>query len=205
HSFAARLLREHPLEAGLDPDFAEVPEEEWPGIRGEFWRGWMERCRVENDPALAELRRLNVDSRDLYDGFQTRARFPDVSFPAPEAPLPDAGRCRTALEALLARAREHLPRERLGRKWDDAQRYFLRLDRLRRSGADWNDLARFCDALSDKAEIKFAPSSWGITARQTRNVAPRDVSPVHALREDLREFQETHAIPLIGAWRAFRY
>ena len=205
HSFAARLLREHPLEAGLDPDFAEVPEEEWAGIRTEFWRGWIERCRVENDPALAELRRLNVDPRDLFDGFQNRARFPDVSFPAPDAPRPDAGRCRAAIEALLARAREHLPRESLGRKWDDAQRYFLRLDRLRRSGADWEDVARFCDALSDKADIKFTMSNWDITARQTKNVAPRDVSPVHALREDLLEFQETHAIPLIRAWRAHRY
>lgn len=205
HAFAARLLREHPLEAGLDPAFAEVSEEEWPAIRGEFWRNWMERCRTEADPALNTLRQLNVDPRGLLEAFQERSRFPDVTFPVHDAPKPDNAGCRAALERLMDRARPLLPNHKPDAGWDKAQAYFLRLERLRRTGPDWHNVARFCDALSDKEDVDFTMVRWNITARQRKNVAPRDVSPVHALREDLREFQAKHALPLLRAWRAHRY
>ncbi len=196
HSFAARLLREHPLEAGLDPTFVEVPEEEWPAIRAGFWRSWIERCRVENDPSLDTLRRLNLDPRELFEAFEERAKYPDVTFPAPSVPAPDATRCRAALDALLDRAREMMPRDKPDGGWDQAQALFRRLDRLRR-GPDWDDLARFADAMSEKDDIKFTMIRWGVRARKD--------TPVHQLREDLQDFQATHVIPLIRAWRAHRY
>ena len=205
HAFAARLLREHPLEAGLDPDFAEVAEDDWPAIHGEFWRNWMERCRTANDPALEQLRLLNVDPRELFEALQDRSRFPDVTFPVHDAPQPDAGPCRAALEALMGRARVLMPKHKPDPGWDQAQALFLRLDRLRRTGPDWHSIARFCDALSDEADVDFTMTRWNISARRSRNVAPRDVSPVHALREDLREFQLNHALPLLRGWRAHRY
>jgi ATP-dependent helicase/nuclease subunit A len=205
HAFAARLLREHPLEAGLDPVFAEVSEEEWPAIRGEFWRNWMERCRTDADPALDALRQLNVDPRNLFEAFQERSRFPDVTFPVHDAPKPDAGACRAALERLMDRARQLMPNHKPDAGWDKAQAYFLRLERLRRSGPDWQNVARFCDALSDKGNLDFTMVRWNITARRSRNLAPRDLSPVHVLEEDLREFQQNHALPLLRAWRAHRY
>ena len=204
HSFAARLLREHPLEAGLDPDFAEVPEEEWPAIRAEFWRSWLERSRLEDDPALETLRRLNVDPRELFDAFSLRAGYPDVAFPAPEEPLPDAGPCRCELEALMDRARRLMPKQRPESGWDQAQLMFLRLERLRRT-PDWHSVARFADALLDKAEPEFKPTCWGERKTVRKGMQLRDVSEVHALKADLLDFQRLTAIPLIRSWRAHRY
>lgn len=196
HSFAARLLREHPLEAGLDPGFTEVEESEWAAVRSAFWREWVERCRAANDPSLADLRHLHIDPRDLLEGFELRARYPDAEFAAEEQPCPDAENCRAAARKLLDAAEPLLPAARPDDGWDDAQKLLRQLSRLRRSGPDWDSLALFCDALSDKDDVKFVLKRWGVSGRDT---------PVHELRALLREFQRVHAIPLLRAWRAHRY
>lgn len=42
HAFCARLLREHPLEAGVDPGFEELGEAEAKRLVEEFWTSWLE-------------------------------------------------------------------------------------------------------------------------------------------------------------------
>ena len=46
HAFAGRLLREHPLEAGLDPTFEEVDQAAWPALCDGFWERWLEQLRL---------------------------------------------------------------------------------------------------------------------------------------------------------------
>ncbi len=45
HSFCARILREHPLEISLDPNFAEVSDNGWDELCRAFWNRWLERCK----------------------------------------------------------------------------------------------------------------------------------------------------------------
>ena len=45
HSFCGRLLREHPLELALDPNFSEVTDEDWDLLQEGFWQDWIERAR----------------------------------------------------------------------------------------------------------------------------------------------------------------
>ena len=47
HSFCARLLRERPLEVGLDPNFQEVSEDAWEELTLRFWRRWVERASTK--------------------------------------------------------------------------------------------------------------------------------------------------------------
>ena len=43
HSFCAGLLRERPLEIGLDPTFEQLPADERVRVESDFWDGYLER------------------------------------------------------------------------------------------------------------------------------------------------------------------
>jgi ATP-dependent helicase/nuclease subunit A len=89
HSFCARLLRERPLEVGLDPGFQEITEEEWEDARLRFWRRWVERVRRDDPALLAGLQEVGVEPWMLYDGFKVVMTYPDVGFPVGAAARPD--------------------------------------------------------------------------------------------------------------------
>jgi ATP-dependent helicase/nuclease subunit A len=60
HAFCARLLRERPLEIGLDPGFEELALEERLTLRRRFWQAYLERLTREADPILEELSRAGT-------------------------------------------------------------------------------------------------------------------------------------------------
>jgi ATP-dependent helicase/nuclease subunit A len=52
HSFCAQILRERPVEAGIDPAFVEAAEQETRGLYRRAFRGWFEHALEENPPGL---------------------------------------------------------------------------------------------------------------------------------------------------------
>lgn len=66
HSFCGRLLRERPLEVGLDPGFQELPVEERADLRRRFWESYLERLARDSDPVLEELLRAGLRPMSLY-------------------------------------------------------------------------------------------------------------------------------------------
>jgi len=65
HSFCSRLLRERPLEVGLDPAFEELPVDERLRFRRRFWESYLERLARESDPILEELSGAQGDAVDI--------------------------------------------------------------------------------------------------------------------------------------------
>ena len=147
HAFAARLLREYPLDAGIDPGFEEIGEDEWPGVRQEFWNRWLDHQRRSGGTLLEDLRRRRIDPRALFDGFEQVVRYPDVEFPARAVPEPDCRACRTALLRLMDRTAEAMPRSEPDGSWDPLQKTARRLRRAERI-SNWSDVGEFCDDLA---------------------------------------------------------
>lgn len=85
HSFCARLLRERPVEAGVDLDFEEIDEIADGRLRREAWNEYLGRLHAY-DPGglLTELRGLGIEPRELEGAFLRFADFPDVQ----EWPMP---------------------------------------------------------------------------------------------------------------------
>jgi len=54
NAFCAHLLRERPIEAGLDPGFEEMLEAENARLLKRYWVTFLERMVSEEDPALTE-------------------------------------------------------------------------------------------------------------------------------------------------------
>jgi ATP-dependent exoDNAse (exonuclease V) beta subunit len=52
HSFCAQILRERPVEAGIDPAFVEAAEQETRTLYRRAFRSWFERALEENPPGL---------------------------------------------------------------------------------------------------------------------------------------------------------
>ena len=169
HAFCAKLLRERPLEAGLDPGFREVQESEAERMQRRFWVEFLERMATDGDPRLGELERLGIQPDLLEDAFIKLVANPDVDFGFDAVDPPDPNemrKVRARFDELLDRA-ERLMR---GRKppdgWDPFGRRLRTLLYWRRS-LDWSDQSAFFDALARVHLKKGKPvqKRWADTAQ----------------------------------------
>jgi ATP-dependent helicase/nuclease subunit A len=112
HAFCARLLRERPLEARLDPGFRELTAPEEATLARWFWESHLERMAAEGHPALDELDRVAIRPRQLFDLFRSRCEASDVTFPLEHTDPPDPAEVdalRRRFDALLLEARAGIP------------------------------------------------------------------------------------------------
>lgn len=194
HAFCGRLLREHPLEAGLDPAFEEVDEEAWPVLVHGFWTRWLERLRSVDDASLSALASLGIDPRLLADGFATFVTYPDVQFPAGPVAAPDPAPCRTRLLALMARTNAMMPEQEPEKGYDKLQRTCRRLG-FWRNTQDWNHLPTFMTALASLSTHN---------CDVTQNRWP-DKQAAKELKEAWQAFLGTEALELLTTWREHCY
>ncbi len=200
HSFCGRLLRERPIEAGLDPGFTELTEEDAESLVQRFWERWLERCRQSADADLLALRSLGVDARALRTPFEEAVSFSDVDFEthAVERACPDHAPCRSALEALLATAGSLLPDAEPPAGWDGLQKTVRRLTFLARAN-DWSRPADFAAAVEE-----ITDSSCKIT--QNRWAEDKEgKARVKALAGAVTEWHATMRADWLREWYEHRY
>ncbi|MEX0890737.1 MAG: UvrD-helicase domain-containing protein, partial [Gemmatimonadota bacterium] len=199
HAFCARLLRERPLDAGLDPGFREVTGAEEVRLRQRFWQAHLERLAAAGDERLGALARVGLRAPQLMDLFTLVAGNPDVRFEAEALDRPDPDPVRRRLEALMDEAAGILPIEEPPDGWDPLQER-LRTLRFHRFVLGWRD-ERFFDALATLFDRKLSvvQQRWGPGAG-TRRAA-------QALLEDFQAFTApgSAAERLVAGWRAYRY
>ena len=203
HSFCAKLLRERPLEAGLDPGFREVQETEEYRSRKKSWTDFLERLAADADPRLLELARLGIPPAALEEAFNQLVENPDVDFVHDDAEPPDPGavaRLRGEFDDLLDRASELMKDRQPPDGWDSLGKRMRTLLYWRRS-LDWDDPAVFFDAVAKFHGIKTRPiqKRWADTS-----IGKREAK---ALGEDVREFGEAGGMAdrLLKSWWAYRY
>ena len=109
HAFCAHLLRERPVEAGVAPGFGELDEVAELDQRRWAWRDYLDRQRGQGSPALRELLDAGARPVDLDRAFDKVCNYPEVDFPAGDAPRPDPAQARAALERFWAALTALLP------------------------------------------------------------------------------------------------
>ena len=199
HSFCAKLLRERPLEAELDPGFREVKETEAARLRKKFWFDYLERLAAAGDRQLRELDKLGLSPKNLEHLFNKLVDHSDVEFGASCVPLPDPARVeevRAELDTLLDRAKPLLPDREPEKGWDSFAKKVRTLLYLRRSYS-WDDRVAFFDALHKVVGInpKLTQNRW------------TDGPKAKALGQDFQAFGDRacQAAELLKAWWAHRY
>ena len=78
HSFCGKMLRERPIEAGVDIQFVEIDEDEDSDLRQTAWRGYVSDLYRNDSVVLAELESLGVEIGELEPSFLTICDYPDV-------------------------------------------------------------------------------------------------------------------------------
>lgn len=203
HSFCGRLLRERPVEAGVDPAFQELDENEDARLREESWAEFSARL-LAWDPAgvLGELDRLGLRLEQLESGFRCFADYPDVDeWPAAvaETLAPDLGE---AVER-LRRCADHL-RRLAARLPEDAGNDGLiplcrRLPRVVSHYDDLGQPARLMEVLERfRRKPAIVLKEWTKTGAFSREDARRE-------EQDWNRFREEIVEPALRWWAEFRY
>ena len=202
HSFCARLLRERPLEVGLDPGFEELPVEERGGLRRRFWASYLERLTRDSDPILEELSRAGIRPARLDGLFARLVENPDVDFPveAGEAPsYSDLGPIREELEAIVDHGWELMPEREPPRGWDSLQKK-IRTLHFTRDVTGWKESAELFEALG--ALCKRGPRGHSITQNRWKD---RALAKALCGRADAFGVGDTPARRLADRWYGHRY
>ena len=200
HAFAARLLRERPLEAGLDPAFTEVQEQEAYEDGRRFWRGYLERLAADGSPLLDALAEVRLRPDELERAFHDLVENLDVSFPFDPVSLPtpeDIRPVRERLEALIELAATLLPDEEPTKGWGTTQKR-VRTALYSRRHRGWDNPTVFFETLHPfcLGRFEFTQNRWvergGLTAKE--------------LKESFQEFNEDpEPLALLETWLAARY
>lgn len=198
HAFCARMLREHPIEAGLDPDFNEVVEVEEMIMRRHAWSRACERMAHEGAQELRDLVTVGLKPAQLTTLYDSMCDYVDVEFPAPRQPRPDPTAVRERLELLIDQAEALLPQKRPQGGYDDLQRR-LRSLVFKRQVLSWNDETNFFDALE---------KAIGIANARITGIKWRDsVDDAKELHRRFKDFADSNGSPatLLAQWFAYRY
>lgn len=193
HSFCAALLRERPVEAGLDPDFVELESLEDELLQGEVWEEYLIKTQLENPQALAQLLEIGVDPRELKGCYETLSSYPEVEVVRDAVPAPDLRPVREELDNLLDWAQGVLPCEVPPKGWDPLQG-LLREALWRRKVFGFDDSLRFLGLLADlDREGNVTQNRWD------------DAEDARAAREVFNDFRQNYITPVLRAWREHRH
>lgn len=204
HSFCARLLRERPVEAGVDLAFQEMDEDDDELLRRHAWREYCAKL-IAVDPrgTLAELTRLDIDPVDLEKAFHRFAIYPDVDrWPVPEGGASPELAFETArrVEEYVEHIRGIVPR--LPSEWGTDQ-LIPRLRSTPRVLAHYDDLhdparlARLLERWFDKKPA-FRVTRWTAGGGFTKEDARAEESRWNNFRSEV-------VAPYLASWREARY
>ena len=127
HSFCARLLRERPIEAKLDPDFEELEEDENFLLRDRCWAEYLDRLHTEGAPILQDVMELGLAKpAELRSIYRNVCLYPEVRVVREKQDRPDFSKDRTALKKYLTRVGKSLPRAVPKNGWDSLQNLIRR-------------------------------------------------------------------------------
>jgi ATP-dependent helicase/nuclease subunit A len=169
HAFGARLLRERPVEAGVDPGFTEMDEPEDGAARRAEWDRFAEELFLTADPRLARLIGLGIPLSDLSDSFRTICENSDVEVdPGARRPEPDFTNARSEVSAFLERAAASIPEQAPPGGWNDFGSAVRRAARLTPLVERPADFVKILKALRVLAVQKSAPAALKKTFERLR-------------------------------------
>ncbi len=135
HSFCARMIRERPVEFGVDPAFGQLDAETESSIRRAAWEQNLAELKSAGDPLLGQLAEVGLRSGQLRQCFDNFLNFRDISDWPIVAPQPfDIEACRHRVEEYLQHIRQtvrsFLPgrRDELMARYEQVDRFSLRMD-----------------------------------------------------------------------------
>ena len=192
HSFCAKLLRERPIEIGLDPDFVEMEEIEDDVFRDRCWLEYLVRVRLEEAEILRGLDEAGLAPEDLRDAFNAVALYPEVEIVGGKKDIPDYDCFKGEFEKFIERARKVVPKERPEKGYDSLQRLMVRcFIRQKNLG--------FADHRILMETYEFLDRDPGVIKNRWPSKEVAD-----AFKADFDYFRESVVARALSQWREYR-
>ncbi|MDG5787194.1 UvrD-helicase domain-containing protein [Evansella sp. AB-P1] len=191
HAFCARLLRERPVEAGIDVTFKEIEDDEDNLVAEEAWHHYLLNLQEDNPTILQGVRQTGVKENTLLDRFQLLKQYPDVSWVSEPINKPELHHTYEALITLLKEAKRCIPEE-IPKGPDGLQKAILealRMDQFRKK----NDSLRI-----EVFELFDKKSAFNIT--QYKWTTKEDSKEYKAQFE---KFYQDRIEPVLLEWREY--
>ena len=189
HSFCARILRERPIEAGLDPDFEELEENDEQIIRDRCWSEYLERLHLETSPLLEEVIALDLEPSEMIDIYQKMALYPEVEVVRKKLKRPDFKKETKTIEAYLEQAWKVLPQKIPEGGWDPLQSILRKIRRLCYHLDLEKDLVRIISELDKSGSV--VQKKWA-----TKETALQQGKAFEKIREEIVQ-------PCLESWRRY--
>ncbi|MCB2206325.1 UvrD-helicase domain-containing protein [bacterium] len=193
HAFCAQLLRERPLEAGVDPDFHIIDDQEAAALQQRIFFLAMRKDRSGSTAAKEMLRSLQLPLSALQETYALLCEHPDTEFPAERRAEPDLRPARDRLIELYEILAPAIPPD--VRPKEDALQGILRSLRLVElsSLTSAGDIARvLAPFMKDSLLTQKRWDEIGLDGKHT-------VAPL------LEDFLQNYAVSAYSAWKQYCY
>jgi ATP-dependent helicase/nuclease subunit A len=193
HSFCARILRERPVESGLDPDFTELHEAEGSRFLEICWQDFLADAHLRNDPVLKRLGEIGIDAQELEELYQRLCQFRDVEPHVPVCAKPDLKPARSELRRFMTEVGKAVPSAEPEGGWDKLQSAYRRARWLLDTYGDGRD-KDLIDILELFEKCPVTLNRWP------------DKKMAKAFKDEvLPDFVRDTVLPTIKGWREHVY
>lgn len=191
HSFCASLLRERPVEAGLDPEFEELDALQETILQDQVWEGYLLKVKLNTPQLLTRLDDIGISANELKSTFSTLSQYSDVVLVYEENSKPELTMAFETLKLMVQRARKALPVKEPEKGWDALQAAILKAERF----------IRFFNLNRDKTIIsllKLFDKQFSVTLNRWNSK-----DEAKQLRDEFNAFAEATVGPILQAWREY--
>lgn len=193
HSFCAQLLRERPVEAGIDPAFTEMAEIDDCIQQNEAWNEYLSMLSYKDDETLSMLHSLDVTFAELKETFHTLVLYPEVEVVTKEILPPKIDDARKEVELFLNFSSKKMPGSVPAGGWDPLQEAVKNAERMLKAfnSEERRDFFKIL-SLFEK-NFKLTLNRWS---------SPEDAKSVAARLDVLKA---STVEPLLKQWRMYRH
>lgn len=199
HSFCARLLRERPIEAGLDPEFTELDDLDDTLLKEEAWGRYLLNLKIEESPSLIHLEELGIKPSELADCYKTICTFPEIKPVFQASPKPSLKEAIKEIISFSDEASQYIPDEEPKMGYDKLQEAVLSVKKMKGFHdyikEDYNKIK-----LLEKFDRDFSKQGNVTLNRWTSKEKAKEYRDSLVL-----ELQEKVINPILQQWREYCY
>ncbi len=129
HSFCAQLLRERPVEAGIDPEFQEMDEIENNLLIEKAWEEYLLQIKLSHPEIMEQLNFIGIAPNELKPAFMRLSDFPEVNVVYEQTEKPDLKDAFETTKDLIDRAQNAIPKDPVEGRYDKLQETILKVQR----------------------------------------------------------------------------
>jgi ATP-dependent helicase/nuclease subunit A len=131
HAFCGQLLRERPIEAGLDPDFTEMEDTEAMEFQNRCWDEYLQSLLLNGeDIEIEQLNQLGIDIEEIRSVFHKVSTYEDVEIHSSAAEKPHTPLIINDIKEFIEEAFPYIPSNAKYRDYDKMQEAIMNARQL---------------------------------------------------------------------------